>query len=83
MDPEEAKRFLPFKPHDQTSNQHLVYEQMVSPENRELILKAVKEGKDERWEVILDRMCPAVRQKPREHPGTCLASDLSFQRIRH
>ncbi|KAG4292915.1 hypothetical protein FPRO06_12403 [Fusarium proliferatum] len=56
MDPEEAKRFLPFKPHDQTSNQRLVYEQMVSPENRELFLKTVKKGKDERWEVILDRM---------------------------
>ncbi|KAF5651948.1 transaldolase [Fusarium sp. NRRL 25303] len=56
IDPEEAKRFLPFKPHDQTSNQRLVYEQMVSPENRELFLKTVKEGKDERWEVILDRM---------------------------
>ncbi|KAF5536528.1 transaldolase B [Fusarium napiforme] len=56
MDPEEAKRFLPFKPHDQTSNQRLVYEQMISPENRELFLKTVKEGKDEGWEVILDRM---------------------------
>ncbi|RKL44065.1 hypothetical protein BFJ72_g3798 [Fusarium proliferatum] len=56
MDPEEAKRFLPFKPHDQTSNQRLVYEQMVSPENRELFLKTVEKGKDERWEVILDRM---------------------------
>ncbi|KAG5743395.1 hypothetical protein H9Q70_013892 [Fusarium xylarioides] len=56
MDPEEAKRFLPFKPHDQTSNQRLVYEQMISPENRELFLKTVQEGKDEGWEVILDRM---------------------------
>ncbi|KAM0425371.1 hypothetical protein ACHAPT_009428 [Fusarium lateritium] len=56
MDPAEAKRFLPFKPHDQTSNQRLVYEQMVSPENRDLFLKTVKEGKDEGWEVILDRM---------------------------
>ncbi|KAF5630966.1 transaldolase B [Fusarium tjaetaba] len=56
MDPEEAKRFLPFKPHDQTSNQRLVYEQMVSPENRELFLKTVKEGKDEGWEIVLDRM---------------------------
>ena len=49
MDPAEAKRFLPFKPHDQTSNQRLVYEQMISPENRELILQTVKEGKDEGW----------------------------------
>ncbi|KAF4345057.1 transaldolase B [Fusarium beomiforme] len=56
MDPAETNGFLPFKPYDQTSNQRLVYEQMVSPENRELFLKTVKEGKDEGWEVILDRM---------------------------
>lgn len=56
MDPAEARRFLPFKPHDQTSNQRLVYEQMISPENQELFLKTVKEGKEEGWEVILDRM---------------------------
>lgn len=56
MDPAEARRFLPFKPHDQTSNQNLVYKQMISPENQELFLKTVKEGKDEGWEVILDRM---------------------------
>jgi hypothetical protein len=56
MDPAEAKRFLPFKPHDQTSNQRLVYEQMVSPENHELLLRTVKVGKDEGWEVILARM---------------------------
>ncbi|KAF5685977.1 transaldolase B [Fusarium circinatum] len=55
MDPAEAKRFLPFKPHDQTSNQRLVYEQMISPENRGLFLKTVEEGKDEGWEIILDR----------------------------
>ncbi|KAJ4025055.1 hypothetical protein NW752_002516 [Fusarium irregulare] len=56
MDPAEARRFLPFKPHDQTSNQRLVYEQMISPENRELFLQTVREGKDEGWEVILNRM---------------------------
>ncbi|KAF4993187.1 hypothetical protein FGRMN_6672 [Fusarium graminum] len=41
---QEAQRFLPFKPHDQTSNQRLVYEQMISPENHELFLKTVKEA---------------------------------------
>ena len=56
MDPAEAKRWLPFKPHDQTSNQRLVYEQMISPENRELFQKTAKESKDEGWETILDRM---------------------------
>ncbi|CEI61820.1 hypothetical protein FVEN_g2877 [Fusarium venenatum] len=56
MDPLEAKRFLPFMPHDQTSNQRLVYEQMVSSENRELFLETVEQGRDEGWEVILNRM---------------------------
>jgi transaldolase len=56
MDPTEAKGFLPFKPHDQISNQRLVYEQMVSPENYKLLLRTVKVGKDEGWEVILARM---------------------------
>lgn len=56
MDPIEAQRFLPFKPHDQTSNQRLVYEQMIAPENRDLFLQSVREGKDEGWQAILDRM---------------------------
>jgi hypothetical protein len=56
MDPAEAKRWLPFKPQDQTSNQRLVYEQMVSPNNREMFLRVVKEYKDQGWEAILDRM---------------------------
>ncbi|CAG9983720.1 unnamed protein product [Clonostachys byssicola] len=56
MDPAEAKKLLPFKPCDQTSNQRLVYEQMISPENRDLFLQTAKEAKDEGWEVILNRM---------------------------
>lgn len=74
MDPAEARRFLPFKPHDQTSNQRLVYEQMISPENQELFLKTVKEGKEEGWEVILDRMvCCDVQHgsHPQLHCPSC------------
>ncbi|TPX17520.1 uncharacterized protein E0L32_003163 [Thyridium curvatum] len=56
MDPAEATRFLPFKPHDMTSNQGIVYKQMIAPENRDLFLKTVKEGKDEGVDVIIDRM---------------------------
>jgi transaldolase len=56
MDPTEAKRFLPFKPHNQISNQRLVYKQIVCPENYKLLLRMVKVGKDEGWEVILARM---------------------------
>lgn len=56
MDPAEATRFLPFKPHDMTSNQGIVYKQMIAPENRDLFLKTVREGKDEGVDVIIDRM---------------------------
>lgn len=56
MDPAEAQRLLPFKPYDQTSNQRLVYEQMVSPKNRDMFLKTAKELKDQGWEAILGRM---------------------------
>ena len=55
MDPTFAKS-LPFKPHNQTSNQLLVNEQMAVPENREMFLKAVKEYKDQGWEAVLDRI---------------------------
>lgn len=55
MDPTFAKS-LPFKPHNQTSNQLLVNEQMSIPENREMFLQAVREYKDQGWEAILDRI---------------------------
>ncbi|KAL5586333.1 hypothetical protein FOBRF1_016203 [Fusarium oxysporum] len=79
MDPEEAKRFLPFKPYDQTSNQRLVYEQIISPENRELFLKTAKEGKDEGWEVILDRMSALLCAKNMENiQGRVLLQTSAF-----
>ncbi|KAF5695082.1 transaldolase [Fusarium denticulatum] len=79
MDPEEAKRFLPFKPHDQTSNQRLVYEQMISPENRELFLKTVEEGKGEGWEIILDRMSALLCAKNIENiQGRVLLQTSAF-----
>ncbi|KAE8372786.1 hypothetical protein BDV26DRAFT_285655 [Aspergillus bertholletiae] len=56
MDPAEAKRWFPFTPHDQTSNQRLVYEQMISTQNRELFLQAAREYKDKGREAILTRV---------------------------
>ncbi|BCS23738.1 uncharacterized protein APUU_40182A [Aspergillus puulaauensis] len=56
MDPAEAHRLLPFKPYDQTSNQRLVYEQIISPENRALLVQAAREYQHKGWEAILDRM---------------------------
>lgn len=55
MDPTFAKS-LPFKPHNQTSNQLLVNEQMSVPENKEMFLQAVKEYKDQGWSAVLDRI---------------------------
>jgi transaldolase len=55
MEPSVAKG-LPFKPHNMTSNQLLVNEQMLVPENREMFLRAVKDYKNQGWEATLDRI---------------------------
>ncbi|KAJ6594359.1 hypothetical protein B0H19DRAFT_1366239 [Mycena capillaripes] len=55
MDPNVAKS-LPFTPHNMTSNQFVVLEQMQAPENRELFLNAVKEYGGKGWEAVLDRV---------------------------
>ncbi|KAF7357767.1 Aldolase [Mycena venus] len=55
MDPEVAM-CLPFTPHNMTSNQFVVNEQMQVPKNRELFLNAVKEYGDKGWEAVLDRI---------------------------
>lgn len=55
MHPSVAKS-LPFKPHDQTSNQLIVNEQIELPENRELLEKAVKEYGSKGWSAVLDRL---------------------------
>ncbi|OAA76134.1 transaldolase [Akanthomyces lecanii RCEF 1005] len=59
LDTAETKVLLPFVPFDQTSNQRIVYVQMVDPENRDLFLRTVKERKDDGWQSILD--CMSVR----------------------
>jgi hypothetical protein len=47
-DPEVAKA-LPFKPHDMTSNQILVHERIMAPENKELVEKTIREMKGADW----------------------------------
>lgn len=47
-DPEVA-RSLPFKPHDMTSNQILVHERIMAPENKELVEKTIREMKGADW----------------------------------
>lgn len=61
MDPTEAQRWLPFKPNDQTSNQRLVYEQMTCPDNRNMLIEAVKEYKEQGWKAILDRVVSSMQ----------------------
>ncbi|KAJ7071993.1 hypothetical protein C8F01DRAFT_973396 [Mycena amicta] len=55
MDPSVAKS-LPFKPHDMTSNQFIVLERMQMEENRELVLKVVRECGEKGWEAVVDRI---------------------------
>jgi len=40
---------VPFTPHDVTSNQIVIQQQMLLPENKEIIEKTVKEMKDKDW----------------------------------
>lgn len=55
MDPEYIKS-LPFKPHDQTSNQLFADIQLAHPSNKELLLETARELKDEGWLAIYTRM---------------------------
>ena len=50
-DPEVAKS-LPFVPHDMTSNQILVHERIMAPENKELVEKTIKEMQGADWKDV-------------------------------
>ena len=61
-DPEVAKS-LPFKPHDMTSNQILVHERIMAPENKELVEKTIREMKGADWKdihIVLVRLRPST-----------------------
>jgi len=47
---------MPIVPHDMTSNQGWVHEQMCNPINEELFNSVVKEYKDQGWLKIYTRM---------------------------
>lgn len=49
-------RNLPFKPHDQTSNQLWVDIELGQESNRELLLQTARELKDQGWLAIYTRM---------------------------
>ena len=55
MDPEYIAS-LPFKPHDQTSNQLWVDIQLGHESNRELLLQTASELKHDGWLAIYTRM---------------------------
>ncbi|RJE18938.1 Transaldolase [Aspergillus sclerotialis] len=79
MDPAEAKRWLPFQPEDQTSNQHIVYEQMISPVNQQLFLDTAREYKEQGWEAILTRMSALLCAKNIENiNGRVLLQSSAF-----
>ena len=40
---------VPFTPHDVTSNQIVIQQQMLLPENKEIIERTVREMKDKDW----------------------------------
>ncbi|KAJ5099795.1 hypothetical protein N7532_006796 [Penicillium argentinense] len=56
MDPTSTLSLLPIIPHDMTSNQGYVHEQMCHPANENLFRDVVKEYKDQGWEEIYARM---------------------------
>ena len=59
MDPGFTKSLLPVVPNDMTSNQLWVDIQMDHPDNKELVLNAVKEYKDQGWLAVYTRIvCP-------------------------
>ncbi|RSH89675.1 hypothetical protein EHS25_002226 [Saitozyma podzolica] len=54
---------MPFKPHNQTSNQVIVLTAMVAPENRGDVLAVCREHKDKGWEYIYDRIAARLCKK--------------------
>jgi hypothetical protein len=54
---------MPIKPHDMTSNQGWVHEQMCNPVNEELFKSVVKEYKDKGWLAIYTRMVQSPHDK--------------------
>jgi transaldolase len=82
---------LPIRPHDQTSNQRIVHEAFVAPENKDIMEKTVKEMKGSSWDdiyvVCVSRirihiaqkaLCDLVDARPPACPnrGDCCPSHL-------
>lgn len=82
MNPVEARRWLPFKPYDQTSNQRLVHEQLISPQNRDLLLDAASEYKEQGWKAILDRMVSGVWFESRPYENSTANMKSLSNRVR-
>lgn len=55
---------MPIVPHDMTSNQGWVHEQMCNPINDELFKSVVKELKDQGWLAIYTRMVLLMSWSP-------------------
>ncbi|CAL5873300.1 uncharacterized protein PFLUO_LOCUS7571 [Penicillium psychrofluorescens] len=68
---------MPIKPHDMTSNQGWVHEQMCNPINDELFKSVVKDLKDEGWLAIYTRMAVLMSKANIDNiQGRCLLQTL-------
>jgi transaldolase len=56
MDPTFTTSLLPVVPHDMTSNQNFVHEQMCHPDNDKRFKTVVREYKGQGWLAIYTRM---------------------------
>ncbi|KAL4879194.1 hypothetical protein BJY04DRAFT_194024 [Aspergillus karnatakaensis] len=54
---------LPFKPHNQTSNQQIVCNAMLAPQNRDLFTSTVEEYGHQGWEAVFDRVAVQLVKK--------------------
>lgn len=63
---------MPIVPHDMTSNQGWVHEQMCNPINDELFKSVVKEYKDQGWLAIYTRMVLLLVTNPVNTPNNLL-----------
>ena len=69
---------VPFTPHDVTSNQIVIQQQMLLPENKEIIEKTVKEMKDKDWLDIHTVLVSASRF--RTYIGKRLTTDRTIRK---
>ncbi|EIW68077.1 hypothetical protein TREMEDRAFT_32879 [Tremella mesenterica DSM 1558] len=51
---------MPFKPHNQTSNQDIITGALMNPLYKDLVMETITKYKSEPWEIIYDRVAVAI-----------------------